>query len=68
MSKMPKMKLIEVALPLEVINKAAARETPIEHGQPRTVGAGRAKRSLATVESITFAKGGRDVFLRVEPH
>ena len=28
-------KLIEVALPLEAINKASAREKSIRHGQPR---------------------------------
>jgi len=30
-------KLIEVALPLEAINKASAREKSIRHGQPSTL-------------------------------
>ncbi|HLA77170.1 MAG TPA: DUF1156 domain-containing protein [Vicinamibacteria bacterium] len=30
-------KLIEVALPLEAINKEAAREKPIRHGHPSTL-------------------------------
>jgi len=30
-----KKKLIEVALPLEAINKASAQEKPIRHGHPR---------------------------------
>jgi len=30
-------KLIEVALPLEAINKASAREKAIRHGHPRTL-------------------------------
>lgn len=30
-------KLIEVALPLDAINKAAARETSIRHGHPSTL-------------------------------
>jgi putative DNA methylase len=32
----PKKKLIEVALPLEAINKASAREKSIRHGHPNT--------------------------------
>lgn len=33
----PKKKLIEVALPLEAINKASAREKSIRHGHPSTL-------------------------------
>ena len=32
-----KKKLIEVALPLEAINKASAREKSIRHGHPSTL-------------------------------
>ena len=32
-----KKKLIEVALPLDAINKASAREKSIRHGHPRTL-------------------------------
>ena len=35
---MHKKKLIEVALPLEAINKASAREKSIRHGHPSTPG------------------------------
>ncbi len=34
---MTRKKLIEVALPLEAINKAAAREKSIRHGHPSTL-------------------------------
>ena len=34
---MYKKKLIEVALPLEAINKASAREKSIRHGHPSTL-------------------------------
>jgi hypothetical protein len=40
-------KLIEVALPLEAINKAAAREESIRHGHPSTPHQGWARRSAA---------------------
>jgi hypothetical protein len=30
-------KLVEVALPLDAIDKASAREEPIRHGQPSTL-------------------------------
>jgi putative DNA methylase len=33
----PKKKRIEVALPLEAINKASAREKSIRHGHPSTL-------------------------------
>ncbi len=33
----PKRKLIEVALPLDAINKASAREKSIRHGHPSTL-------------------------------
>jgi putative DNA methylase len=37
-SSSPKKKLIEVALPLEAINKASAREKSIRHGHPVSSG------------------------------
>jgi len=40
-------KLIEVALPLEAINKASAREKSIRHGHPSTLHLWRARRPLA---------------------
>ena len=33
----PKKKLIEVAIPLEAINAASAREKSIRHGHPSTL-------------------------------
>ena len=33
----PRKKLIEVALPLDAINKASAREKSIRHGHPSTL-------------------------------
>ena len=33
----PRKKLIEVALPLDAINKASAREKSIRHGHPPTL-------------------------------
>jgi putative DNA methylase len=46
MEKNPK-KLIEVALPLEAINKASAREKSIRHGHPSTLHLWWARRPLA---------------------
>jgi len=40
-------KLIEVALPLEAINKASAREKSIRHGHPSTLPLWWARRPLA---------------------
>jgi hypothetical protein len=37
MTQPPKRKLIEVALPLETINREAAREKSIRHGHPSTL-------------------------------
>jgi len=41
-----KKKLIEVALPLEAINKASAREKCIRHGLPSTLHPRRGRRPL----------------------
>ena len=43
----PKKKLIEVALPLDAINKACAREKSIRHGHPSTLHLWWARRPLA---------------------
>ena len=51
---MPK-KLIEVALPLEAINKASAREKSIRHGHPSTLHLWWARRPLATARAVIWA-------------
>jgi len=48
-------KLIEVALPLEAINKASAREKSIRHGHPSTLHLWWARRPLAACRAILFA-------------
>jgi len=47
-------KLIEVALPLNAINKASAREKPIRHGHPSTWHLWWARQPLAAVRGVTF--------------
>jgi len=49
-------KLIEVALPLEAINKAAAREKSIRHGHPSTLHLWWARRPLAAARAVIFAQ------------
>ena len=51
-----KKKLIEVALPLEAINKASAREKSIRHGHPSTLHLWWARRPLATARAVIFAQ------------
>ena len=51
-----KKKLIEVALPLDAINKAAAREKSIRHGHPSTLHLWWARRPLATARAVIFAQ------------
>jgi len=53
---MAKKKLIEVALPLEAINKAAAREKSIRHGHPSTLHLWWARRPLAAARAVIFAQ------------
>lgn len=53
--KAPK-KLIEVALPLDAINVAAAREKSIRHGHPSTLHLWWARRPLAAVRAVLFAQ------------
>ena len=52
---MYKKKLIEVALPLEAINIASAREKSIRHGHPSTLHLWWARRPLATCRAVLFA-------------
>jgi putative DNA methylase len=49
-------KLIEVALPLDAINKASAREKSIRHGHPSTLHLWWARRPLAAARSVIFAQ------------
>ena len=49
-------KLIEVALPLDAINKAAAREKSIRHGHPSTLHLWWARRPLAAAQAVIFAQ------------
>ena len=53
--KLPK-KLIEVALPLDDINIAAAREKSIRHGHPSTLHLWWARRPLAAARAVIFAQ------------
>ena len=48
-------KLIEVALPLDAINKASAREKSIRHGHPSTLHLWWARRPLAACRAVLFA-------------
>lgn len=49
-------KLIEVALPLDEINKACAREKSIRHGHPSTLHLWWARRPLAAARAVLFAQ------------
>ena len=55
MSDRPRRKLIEVALPLEAINVASAREKSIRHGHPSTLHMWWARRPLAACRAVLFA-------------
>src|SRR5919202_3303854 len=50
-----KRKLIEVALPLETINRESAREKSIRHGHPSTLHLWWARRPLAACRAVLFA-------------
>jgi len=54
-SSPPRKKLIEVALPLEAINKESAREKSIPHGHPSTLHLWWARRRLAACRAVLFA-------------
>jgi len=49
-------KLIEVTLPLDAINAAAAREKSIRHGHPSTLHLWWARRPLAAARAVIFAQ------------
>src|SRR5574344_113113 len=49
-------KLIEVALPLDDINAASAREKSIRHGHPSTLHLWWARRPLAAARAVIFAQ------------
>ena len=49
-------KLIEVALPLNAINSASAREKSIRHGHPSTLHLWWARRPLAAARAVIFAQ------------
>ena len=51
-----KKKLIEVALPLEAINAASAKEKSIRHGHPSTLHLWWARRPLAAARAVIFAQ------------
>lgn len=51
-----KRKLIEVALPLEAINRESAREKSIRHGHPSTLHLWWARRPLAVARAMLFAQ------------
>ena len=56
MTTLTRKKLIEVALPLEAINKASAREKSIRHGHPSTLHLWWARRPLAAARAVIFAQ------------
>ena len=49
-------KLIEVALPLDAINKASAKEKSIRHGHPSTLHLWWARRPLAAARAVIFTQ------------
>src|SRR5881397_2835206 len=56
MAVIRRKKLIEVALPLDAINKASAREKSIRHGHPSTLHLWWARRPLAAARAVIFAQ------------
>ena len=56
MTQTGKEKLIEVAIPLEAINAASAREKSIRHGHPSTLHLWWARRPLAACRAVLFAQ------------
>ncbi|WP_253847082.1 DUF1156 domain-containing protein [Mycobacterium gordonae] len=53
---MHKRKLIEVALPLEAINRESAREKSIRHGHPSTLHLWWSRKPLAAARAVLFAQ------------
>jgi putative DNA methylase len=56
MTEQVRRKLIEVALPLEAINRESAREKSIRHGHPSTLHLWWARRPLAACRAVLFAQ------------
>ncbi|MGZ2450428.1 adenine-specific DNA methylase [Rhizobium ruizarguesonis] len=56
MTQTYKKKLIEVAIPLEAINAASAKEKSIRHGHPSTLHLWWARRPLAACRAVLFAQ------------
>ena len=56
MTTLHRKKLIEVALPLDAINAASAREKSIRHGHPSTLHLWWARRPLAAARAVIFAQ------------
>ena len=56
MTTAPRKKLIEVAIPLEAMNVASAREKSIRHGHPSTLHLWWARRPLAACRAVLFAQ------------
>ena len=56
MTNKHKKKLIEVAIPLEAINAASAREKSIRHGHPSTLHLWWARRPLAACRAVLFCQ------------
>ncbi len=54
--QVPRRKLIEVALPLDAINREAAREKSIRYGHPSTLHLWWARRPLAACRAVLFAQ------------
>ena len=54
--RVQRKKLIEVALPLDAINAASAREKLIRHGHPSTLHLWWARRPLAAARAVIFAQ------------
>ena len=64
-------KLIEVALPLDAINAASAREKSIRHGHPSTLHLWWARRPLAACRAVLFSSlvndPGDDPMYKIDP-
>ncbi len=56
MNMQQRKKLIEVALPLDAVNKASKREKSIRHGHPSTLHLWWARRPLAAARAVIFAQ------------
>lgn len=56
MSGERRRKLIEVALPLDAINRESAREKSIRHGHPSTLHLWWSRKPLATARAVLFAQ------------